>query len=231
MISESTRNQIKFTAKNKIKDKYYKTTLSNSKYWDKCDEITIEQSEFNSLNLSQMHYKDERLTKENPYIFRKAKYRNHKVVGFQQLYHECIKYKIIAEPHVIQDIKEAKYWEENKNYKDELEEIRNYNKKYKIKNIHKIEDYIINLEERLEELNRRIQITEELMDNIDKLWFEENIDDIELPSNLYNKVKVVSEKYGLSYDEVWYVYNKKQIPEIKNKIKELEKRIFESEHY
>lgn len=231
MISENTRNQIRFTAKNNIKDKFYGTKLSNSKYWDKCDEITIEQSEFNSLNLSQMHYKDERLTKNNPYIFRKAKYRNHKVVGFQQLYHESIKYKIIAEPDIIQDIKEAKYWEENKNYKDELDEIRNYNKKYRIKNTYRIEEYIINLEERLEELHKRVQATEELMDEIDKLWFEENIDDVELPSNLYDKVKMVSEEYGLTYDEVWYVYNKKQIPKIKDKITELEKRIYESEHY
>lgn len=232
MISKNTRNQIRFTAKNNIKDQFYGTKLSNSKYWDSCDEITIEQSEFNSLGLKQMHYKDKRLSKDNPYIFRKVKYRNKKLTGFQQLYTDSIKYKIVAEPDIIQDIREAKYYEEeDDNYKDELEYIRNYKREHRIKNISNIEDYIINLEERLEELHKRVQTTEELMDEIDKLWFEENIDDIKLPSNLYEKVKKVSEEYGLTYDEVWYVYNRKQIPKVKNKITELEKRIYESEHY
>lgn len=112
-------------------DMFIKYT-DNEEYWNNMSEITIEQSEFNSLGLNYMHFKDERLKKSNPYIVKKVwidfgnDERKKPFIGFQQLYHDSVRVKIIAPQDDIEAIRRLKRFEEKEDINDELSRIRSY---------------------------------------------------------------------------------------------------------
>lgn len=103
----------------------------NEEYWEDMCEITINQPEFNSLGLNYLHFKDEKLTKNNPYVVKKVwidfgNTTKKPLIGFQQLYHDSIRVKIIGTRDDIENIKRLKRWEEDLDVNDELERIREY---------------------------------------------------------------------------------------------------------
>ena len=57
---------------NPMKISFDEDNEKDMEYWENMDEITINQPEFNSLGLNYMHFKDERLSKTNPYIVKKV---------------------------------------------------------------------------------------------------------------------------------------------------------------
>ena len=114
----------------KFNPMYIKYT-GNEDYWEDMQEVTIEQSEFNSLGLNFLHFKDERLSKSNPYIVKKVWIEfedkiKKPFIGFQQLYRDCVRFKIIGPEEDIKAIKNLKKFEERFDIRDELEKIRAY---------------------------------------------------------------------------------------------------------
>ena len=124
----------------------YINYTDNEEYWDNLHEITIQQSEFNSLGLNYLHFKDEKLNKNNPYIVKKdwidfGNKRKKPLIGFQQLYKDDIKCKIIGTKDDIEAIKRLKRFEEEIDVNDELDRIR----KYKGNDLHKRKKEIVTL--------------------------------------------------------------------------------------
>ena len=111
-------------------NKMYINYTGNEDYWADMHEVTLEQSEFNSVGLNYLHFKDERLKKSNPYIVKKVwiDFGGSKkpFIGFQQLYQDSIRFKVIGPKEDIEAIKAMKKFEEQFDIKDELERIRSY---------------------------------------------------------------------------------------------------------
>ncbi len=101
-------------------------------------EITLKQSELNSLNLGWLHFKQPKLTKNNPYVVVNVYVLDEYTIGFQQLYTDSIKVKIIGNKELIQEIEVSKRFEEKISWKDELNSIRKYQMEY---NMRRVQNY------------------------------------------------------------------------------------------
>ena len=104
-----------------------------------CDEDLYEtvllQSEFNSLNLGWLHFKQPGLTKTNPYVVVNIFVLDEFTIGFQQLYTDSIRVKIIGNYELIHEIEITKRFEEKISWKDELNSIRKYQMEYNMKRL------------------------------------------------------------------------------------------------
>ena len=101
-------------------------------------EITLKQSEFNSLNLGWLHFKQPQLTKNNPYVVVNIFVLDEFTIGFQQLYSDSIAVKIIGNKELIHEIEITKRFEEKISWKDELNSIRKYQMEY---NMRRVQNY------------------------------------------------------------------------------------------
>ena len=147
MISEGTKNQlswseshnkvvgIRFDYRSSISKSEFPVFLNyenNKEYWESLEEITINQSEFNSVGLGFMHFMSPELNyKDNPYKVMQIYVdiggeRKEKVIGVQQVYQDTIKCKIIGTSEQIEGVRLHKRFEEDKSWQDELAEIREY---------------------------------------------------------------------------------------------------------
>ena len=82
-IDENTKNQLR--------------TVELNHYCDEdLYETVLRQSEFNSLNLGWLHFKQPGLTKTNPYVVIDIFVLDEFTIGFQQLYTDSIAVKIIG---------------------------------------------------------------------------------------------------------------------------------------
>lgn len=147
MISEGTKNQLSWSEKhNKVVGIRfdYRSSISknefpvflnyenNKEYWESLDEITINQSEFNSVGLEFMHFMNPELNyKNNPYKVMQIYVdiggkRKEKMIGVQQVYQDSIKCKIIGTHEQIEGVKLHKKFEEDESWEDELARIREY---------------------------------------------------------------------------------------------------------
>ena len=104
-----------------------------------CDEDLYEtvllQSEFNSLNLGWLHFKQPGLTKTNPYVVVNIFVLDEFTIGFQQLYTDSIRVKIIGNYELIHEIEITKRFEEKISWKDELNSIRKYQMEFNMKRL------------------------------------------------------------------------------------------------
>lgn len=107
-----------------------------------CDEDLYEtvllQSEFNSLNLGWLHFKQPGLTKNNPYVVVNVYVLDEFTIGFQQLYTDSIRVKIIGNKELIQEIEVSKKYEEKVSWEDQLDSIRKYQVEY---NMRRVQNY------------------------------------------------------------------------------------------
>lgn len=107
-----------------------------------CDEDLYEtvllQSEFNSLNLGWLHFKQPGLTKNNPYVVVNVYVLDEFTIGFQQLYTDSIRVKIIGNKELIQEIEVSKKFEERVSWEDQLDSIRKYQVEY---NMRRVQNY------------------------------------------------------------------------------------------
>lgn len=147
MISIETMNQLKWSESHNKQigiRKDYRSAISNKefpiylkvdgneKYWKDLDQITVNQSEFNSLGLQFMHFMSPELNyKTNPYKVMKVWVdigENKKVpmIGIQQVYKDSIKCKLISTPENIEGVRLMKRYEEDISWEDELAKIREY---------------------------------------------------------------------------------------------------------
>ena len=147
MISEGTKNQlswseshnkvigIRFDYRSSISQNEFPVFLNyenNKEYWESLDEITVSQSEFNSLGLQFMHFMSPELNyKNNPYKVMQIYVdiggdKKEKVIGVQQIYKDTIKCKLIGTPEQIEGVIAHKKYEEDISWEDELEKIRAY---------------------------------------------------------------------------------------------------------
>lgn len=123
--SEGTMNQLKkYNLNHYIDDSMYETVLR--------------QSEFNSVNLTWLHFKQPGLTKNNPYILVDIFVLDEATIGFQQLYTDSIRVKIIGNKELIQEIEVSKRFEEKVSWEDQLDSIRKYQVEY---NMRRVQNY------------------------------------------------------------------------------------------
>ena len=123
--SEGTMNQLKkYNLNHYIDDSMYETVLR--------------QSEFNSLNLGWLHFKQPQLTKNNPYVVVNVYVLDEFTIGFQQLYTDSIRVKIIGNKELIQEIEVSKKYEEKVSWEDQLDSIRKYQVEY---NMRRVQNY------------------------------------------------------------------------------------------
>lgn len=101
-------------------------------------EITLKQSELNSLNLAWLHFKQPGLTKTNPYVVVNIYVLDEYTVGFQQLYSDSIAVKIIGNKELIEEIELTKRYEEKVSWKDELNSIRKHQVEF---NMNRLQNY------------------------------------------------------------------------------------------
>lgn len=101
-------------------------------------EITLKQSELNSLNLAWLHFKQPGLTKTNPYVCIEVFVLDEFTIGFQQLYTDSIRVKIIGNKELIEEIELTKKYEERVSWKDELDSIRKYQVEF---NMNRLQNY------------------------------------------------------------------------------------------
>ena len=147
MISEGTKNQLMYTERFQKQigiRRDYRSSISegefpvfikysgNEDYWNEQNEIIINQSEFNSLGLGFMHFKDPSLSYDKlPYKVSKVWVdiggeNKTPMIGVQQVYYDTIKCKLIGTPDQIEGVRLNKRFEEEKSWQDELAEIRAY---------------------------------------------------------------------------------------------------------
>lgn len=87
----------------------------NEEYWEGLEQVHIRQTEFASLGIGYMFYKDPVLNKNNPYIYKDAwvdyggEISKKPTAAFQQLHHDKIACKIIGTGEQIDAIKGMKY--------------------------------------------------------------------------------------------------------------------------
>ena len=105
---------------------------------DSMYEVTLRQSELNSLNLGWLHFKQPGLTKTNPYVVIDIFVLDEFTIGFQQLYKDSIAVKIIGNYELIHEIEITKRFEEKISWKDELDSIRKYQVEF---NMNRLQDY------------------------------------------------------------------------------------------
>lgn len=124
-IDENTKNQLR--------------TVELNHYCDEdLYETVLRQSEFNSLNLGWLHFKQPGLTKTNPYVVIDIFVLDEFTIGFQQLYTDSIAVKIIGNKELIHEIEITKRYEEKVSWKDELDSIRKYQVEF---NMNRLQDY------------------------------------------------------------------------------------------
>lgn len=147
MLSLATWYQLRYTEKYRIPigiRRDYRSSISQGEfpvylkvdgqemYWAEKDQITINQSEFNSVGLSFMHFKAPELNwKNNPYKVMKVWAdiggpKKEPMYGVQQVYKDTVKCKLIGTAEQIDGIKAHKKWEEEFDINDELARIRGY---------------------------------------------------------------------------------------------------------
>lgn len=148
MISEGTKNQLKYTERCQKQigiRRDYRSSISegefpvyikytgNEDYWDKKEQIVLNQSEFNSVGLGFMHYMSPELSYDKlPYKVSKVWVDiggENKVpmIGVQQIYFDTIKCKLIGTPEEIEGVRlHKRYEEEEFDIEDELAKIRGY---------------------------------------------------------------------------------------------------------
>lgn len=234
MVSEATMNQLIWSEKHNKQigiRRDYRSKISNNEfpvflkvqgnenYWDELEEITINQSEFNSIGLGFMHFMSPELNyKTNPYKVTKVwidigNEEKIPMIGVQQIYKDTIKCKLIGTKEQIEAVNANKKYEEDISWEDELAKIRAYsgNDYHKSKEIVKklvnsgeetrittIEDYDVQYEihsdwktyQRGVQASNRIRYLEEQLVKI-----EERISDLsELEKQLY---QILADEYGL----------------------------------
>ena len=134
-ISNDTKRQLRWTQDHHIpigamtywnsigeKTPIYLNYYGNEQVWEEMEQISISQNEFSSLDIGYMFYKDPTLSKNNPYIYKDAwvnfgKNAEGEVVkkplaAFQQLWHDRINCKIIADGETIDAIRALKRYED-----------------------------------------------------------------------------------------------------------------------
>lgn len=124
-ITQSTKNQLVTVELNHLCD-------------EELYEITLRQSELNSLNLGWLHFKQPGLTKTNPYVVVDVFVLDEFTIGFQQLYTDSIAVKIVGNKELIHEIQITKRFEERISWKDELDSIRKYQVEF---NMNRLQDY------------------------------------------------------------------------------------------
>lgn len=124
-ITKNTKNQLR--------------TVELDHYCDEdLYEITLRQSEFNSLNLGWLHFKQPGLTKTNPYVVVDVYVLDEFTIAFQQLYTDSIAVKVIGNKDLICEIENTKRFEERISWEDELDSIRKYQVEF---NMNRLQDY------------------------------------------------------------------------------------------
>ena len=131
-ISYDTRRQLAWTEDHNIpigamsywsNSIHEKTPLflnyhGNEEYWHGLEQTSISQNEFASLDIGYMFFKDPSLSKNNPYIYKDAWINFGKEIGkkpiaaFQQLWHDRISCKVIADGETIDAINDMKRYED-----------------------------------------------------------------------------------------------------------------------
>lgn len=130
-IKVSTHRELQLTADNNIQvgsmldlrrgiqAPLYINYIGNEEYWEEQEEIHIKQSEFQSLGISYFFFKDERINKNNPNIYRdawipfsdkeeKGEVKMTPLPAFQELWKDKIGAKIIADGETIDAIRAMK---------------------------------------------------------------------------------------------------------------------------
>ena len=119
-----------------------KNQLRTVELYHYCDEplyeVTIRQSEFNSLGLNWLHFKQPGLTKTNPYVVVDVYVLDEFTIAFQQLYTDSIAVKIIGNKDLIHEIESTKRYEERISWRDELDMVRKYQVEF---NMNRLQDY------------------------------------------------------------------------------------------
>ena len=155
-ISYDTHNQLKWTQDHNIpigaipywsnslgtKTPLYLNYRDNEEYWDNLEQVTISQGEFASLELGYMFFKDPSLNKKNPYIYKdawiplevneKGEPVKKPIAAFQQLWHDRINCKVIADGETIDAIKALKYYEDCQDIIHLFDVLENYNVKLNV---------------------------------------------------------------------------------------------------
>ena len=147
MLSQGTWNQLEWAQnhntvigirrdyRSSISDNIYPIYLKvegNEEFWDSQEQVVINQSEFNSLELQFMHFMDPELNyKTNPYKVMKVwvdigEKKKTPMIGVQQVYKDTIKCKLIGSPKEIEQVIKYKRYEEDVSWQDELARIREY---------------------------------------------------------------------------------------------------------
>lgn len=147
MLSQGTWNQLEWAQnhntvigirkdyRSSISDNIYPIYLKvegNEEFWDSQEQVVINQSEFNSLELQFMHFMDPELNyKTNPYKVMKVwvdigEKKKTPMIGVQQVYKDTIKCKLISSPEKIEQVIKYKKYEEDISWEDELARIREY---------------------------------------------------------------------------------------------------------
>ena len=116
-ISYDTRRQLKWTEDHNIpigamsywsnsiheKTPLYLHYKGNEEYWHNLEQTSVSQNEFASLGIGYMFFKDPSLSKNNPYIYKDAwidfggEIGKKPIAAFQQLWHDRISCKVIAD--------------------------------------------------------------------------------------------------------------------------------------
>ena len=149
-ISNDTKNQLLWTEDHNIPIgaiPYWKNSLrektplflnyrGNEEYWESLEQVNIKQTEFASLEIGYMFFKDPTLNKNNPYIYKdawvpisvneKEEVVKKPLAAFQQLWHDRISCKIIADGESIDAIKSLKYYEDCQDIVHLFDILENY---------------------------------------------------------------------------------------------------------
>lgn len=119
---------------NSLKEKtpLYLNYKGNEEYWENLEQISIKQTEFASLKIGYMFFKDPSVNKNNPYIYKDAWIELKKdevkpLAAFQQLWHDRISCKIIAEGEQIDMIRDLKYYEDCQDIVYIFDKLEKYN--------------------------------------------------------------------------------------------------------
>ena len=147
MLSLGTWYQLRYTEKYRIPigiRRDYRSSISENEYpvylrvddqemfWATKEEVTINQSGFNSLGLQFMHYKQPGLHYiRNPYKVMKVwvdigSEKKEPMFGVQQIYKDTVRCKLIGTPEQIDGVNANVDFKEEFDINDELQRIRKY---------------------------------------------------------------------------------------------------------
>lgn len=126
-ITDATKNQLRTVELNHFCD-------------EDLYEVTLRQSELNSLNLGWLHFKQPGLTKGRPFVCVDIFVLDEFTIGFQQLYTDSIAVKVLGNEDLIREIEDTKRYEERISWRDELDAIRKYQVEFNMNRLQNYED-------------------------------------------------------------------------------------------